>query len=696
MHPSRYAPGNRFGRLLARSAALGLAVVALSGLGSAVGAQRSTDVVGLNELSQQYRRELDAKRTPLYYQLLRSTDAAQQALNNDPNIELMFIRGNGMPAYYTMDNLNAALTIRTYDVWPAGVGNGFYNLTGSTTTAGELAIWDGGLVRTTHVEFGGRAVSMDGAPTLLAHSTHVAGTMIAAGVNVSARGGSYAAPLHTYEWTNDTAEMAAAAAGGLQISNHSYGFVTGWYTPNGSTFYWYGDISVSTTEDYGFGYYDGSAIDYDQIAYDAPNYLICVAAGNERDDTGVVNHQHWDPGLGSWVAATDAHPPDGQSGGYDTISYFSTAKNVLCVGAVSDIGTGWTQPSDVVQTTFTSWGPTDDGRIKPDIVANGLSLFSCSVNGVANNFYQNMSGTSMATPNASGSINLIAQDYETVKGSSPWSSTLKALAVNAADEAGAADGPDYSNGWGLLNIHRMADIVHAVAAADLGVIEAGLTDGETDTYFFEANSPQDVRVTIAWTDPAGAASPIEVDNPTAKLVNDLDLRVTHVPTTTTTLPWKLSLAAPANAATHADNVVDNVEQVDIDTAPAGLYRVTVGHKGSLDPAGAQDYALVYRGMHEVTSTPVGKRAPAFTLSAPYPSPVAGTATIDFSMGQSGRVSIAVYDVAGRRVATLLDSGSRNAGPGSVTFSAHNIPSGVYFVKMETSSQTLTKKITIVK
>jgi len=66
------------------------------------------------------------------------------------------------------------------------------------------------------------------------------------------------------------------------------------------------------------------------------------------------------------------------------------------------------------------------------------------------------------------------------------------------------------------------------------------------------------------------------------------------------------------------------------------------------------------------------------------------------MGRSGRVSIAVYDVAGRRVATLLDSSGYAAGPGSVQFDAHDIPSGVYFVKMQTASQTLTKKITVVK
>lgn len=670
-----------------------LTTIALAAMVTSAFAQRSTDAAALNELSQKYERNLQAKKTPLYYDLLRSTDPAQQALNSNHEIALMFIRENGMPAYYTVHNLNAALTTRTYDVWPLGVGNGFYSLSGSTTAAGELAIWDGGIPRATHQEFGGRLTIIDvGSPYgTQFHPTHVSGTLIAAGINVSARGGSYAAPLHAYDWDNDTIEMATAAASGTQISNHSYGYVTGWILSG--SWYWYGDLSISSTEDYGFGYYDDSAREYDQIAFNAPYYLICVAAGNERDDNGpgAASHFHWNGA--SWVNAVDLHPTDAQSGGYDTVSYFSTAKNILCVGACNDIAAGYTQPSDVVLTAFTSWGPTDDGRIKPDIVANGASLFSATSS--SDFAYVNASGTSMATPNTAGSVNLIAQDYETVKGTSPWSSTLKALAINAADEAGAADGPDYSNGWGLLNVHRMADIVHAAPGADLGVIEESLNEFDTDTYYFDVAAPQDVRVTIAWTDPPASVLPPAIDNTTSRLINDLDLRIEHIPSGTMTSPWRLSAAAPANAATKGDNTVDNVEQIDIDNAPAGLYRVTVTHKGTLEPAQVQDYALVFRGMSE-PSTPVAGSVPTFTLAAPYPSPVTGTATIDFTMGQPGRVSIAVYDVAGRRVSTLLDTSSRAAGPGSVSFNASNLPSGVYFVKMQTASQTLSKKITVVK
>jgi hypothetical protein len=227
----------------------------------------------LEQLSREYRAGLESARGPLFQRLLQSPDAAQRALNDDPSIELMFIRPGGMPAFFRLHNLVAAKTVRTWDVWPVVVGGGgVYSVNGSTTASGNLAVWDGGGVRLTHVEFNGRVTQKDSPGSTHPHSTHVAGTLVAGGNSPSARGMSYAAPLDAYDWNFDTAEMAAAAANGLQISNHSYGFATGW--EQSGSLYWYGDLAVSTSEDYGFGFYDSSARDYDQIAFNAPQYLI--------------------------------------------------------------------------------------------------------------------------------------------------------------------------------------------------------------------------------------------------------------------------------------------------------------------------------------------------------------------------------------------------------------------------------------
>lgn len=673
----------------ARAAAA--ALLAISVL-TPIAAAQNAGSLELERMSSEYRRRLESARGALYLSLLQSSDPAQRALNDDPDLELMFVRDNGMPVFYQMHNLNSAKTVRTWDVWPLGVGGGAYSANGSGTTAGELAVWDGGGVRLTHQEFGGRVTQIDGPVASLQHATHVAGTMVAAGVSAGARGMSYAAPLHAYDWSFDTAEMATAAAGGLRVSNHSYGFASGW-EPSGANWYWYGDMSIATAEDYGFGYYDDSARDYDEIAYNAPNYLICVSSGNDRNDAGPGaggSHFHW---VNGWVSANDTHGADGQSGGYDTISWTGNAKNILTVGAVNDIVAGYSVPANVVQTVFSSWGPSDDGRIKPDLVANGNSLTSC--NNTADNTYAVLSGTSMASPSAAGSMNLITQEYETVVGTIPWSSTVKAIAINAADEAGLNDGPDYQNGWGLLNTKRSLDIIHGVGG-NTGVREGTLASGQTAEYYFAVTTPDDIRVTIVWTDPPGTVGTPVVDSSTPKLVNDLDIVLVDPIGGLTVEPWNLNRLLPANAPTRGPNHVDNVEQIDLASAPLGVYQVTVTHTGLLTN-GAQNYSLVWRGMHE-SPTPVqgASRAPSFWIGDPRPNPASEMATIDFGIDTPGTVSIHVYDVAGRRVATLLDRSARGAGAGTVVFNTAGLASGVYFVRMESAAQTTTRKISVVK
>jgi hypothetical protein len=88
--------------------------------------------------------------------------------------------------------------------------------------------------------------------------------------------------------------------------------------------------------------------------------------------------------------------------------------------------------------------------------------------------------------------------------------------------------------------------------------------------------------------------------------------------------------------------------------------------------------------------------PSFALAAPYPNPVSGTATVGFSLDRDEVVTIGLYDVAGRRVRTLLASSSRASGPGSMRFDARDLAAGVYFVKMTTPTRSVSRKITIVR
>lgn len=567
-----------------------------------------TRVAELRSQADRYAAAAEAARDNVLFRDLKSRATGPQArLNADPDIELMGVDERGIPRFYRVQNLNAARTISTDDVW-AGGGAGFA-LDGANVS-GELAVWDAGAVRTTHQEFGGRVTLGDSPSSTHYHATHVAGTMVASGVDPQAIGMSQAAYLVSYDWSDDETEMANAAAAGLLVSNHSYGYTAGWSQSGTDPYdwYWYGDINLSQDEDNGFGFYYNNARDMDQIMYDAPYYLICKSAGNDRNDNGPSageGHWYWNPSLGDWAwTTTITRDPDGGATGYDTVPYGGVAKNILTVGAVYDIAAGYTYPSDVVMSSFSGWGPTDDGRIKPDIVANGISLRSSMDD--ADNSYAGLSGTSMSSPNASGSINLITQYYrDSHGGETALSSTIKALVIHTADEAGTDPGPDYSFGWGLMNTLSAVQTVQDDSTDTDRIVEAGLANGEADTLRFYCDGGDPFKVTIAWTDPAGTVPGWSLDPATLMLVNDLDLRVYRESDGTTFYPWILDPANPADAATTGDNFRDNVEQVLIDSPEPSWYSVVVTHKGSI--GAGQDYSLIHSGSTD---------APA-SVSIPY-------------------------------------------------------------------------------
>ena len=143
--------------------------------------------------------------------------------NDNILMELQTFRSDGVPQYYRTTNVNAAKTISTDHVHSGGSAG--LNLDGSGFLIRE---WDGGGVRSTHQELTGRVLNGDGTTGTHYHSTHVAGTMIASGVQANAKGMAYQANLKFFDWNSDTAEMAAEAANGMLLSNHSYGFGRGW------------------------------------------------------------------------------------------------------------------------------------------------------------------------------------------------------------------------------------------------------------------------------------------------------------------------------------------------------------------------------------------------------------------------------------------------------------------------------------
>lgn len=496
---------------------------------------------------------------------------------NDKGVffELQYISEESVPMYYQTDNRNAAKTISTDKVYSGG-GAGL-DLDGSGITPRE---WDGGGVRLTHQEYGGRVIQGDNPTSTHWHSTHVAGTIMAAGVQSSAKGMAYNANLRAFDWNSDNSEMASEAAQGALMSNHSYGFARGWeWTSTGWT--WYGTPGVSTQEDYKFGFYDFEARGWDHIAANAPYYLIVKSAGNDRNE-GPVGGQY---------------PQDGP---YDCISHGGISKNVLTVGAVNDITGGYNGPGSVSMSSFSSWGPADDGRVKPDIVANGVGLYSTSDG--SNSSYTSSDGTSMSAPSATGSLALLQQHWEDLNGTGNYmtAASLKGLVIHTADEAGNHDGPDYQYGWGLMNTKNAA--LRISEDQNINVIdEAILSEGGTFEMLITTDGSEDVKVTICWTDVPGSPASAQLDPLDPMLVNDLDLEVTS--DGNTYYPWKLSRNSPTAAATNnSENNVDNVEVVFIENAPAGEYLVTVDHDGTLSD-GSQAFSIIVGGVTNTVTLP---------------------------------------------------------------------------------------------
>ncbi len=520
--------------------------------------------------------------------------------------ELMSVTPAGKPIYNITCNVNSAISqgvdlIR--DTSP-------YNLNGAGLTVG---VWDAGDVRDTHQEFDSRVTLYDSAGYHF-HSTHVAGTIAASGSVSSALGMAPSASIDSYDWTSDESETASRAAsypgepGKIYISNHSYGAICGWQDGDygeGTGPYWFG--VWGQTEDESFGQYAGGAPTFDSTCYDAQYYLPFWAAGNDRNDSHPTNGTtfYYDYPFWKSKAYDDLTDPDDDyyDGGYDTILPTSTAKNVMTVGAVNDAVSGGLRslPSATI-ATFSGYGPTDDGRIKPDIVANGVSLYSCDSDNDSD--YISLSGTSMATPGASGAAILLAEYYgELFSGDAMLASTLKGLILHTADDLGNS-GPDYIYGWGLMNAEAAAIQIEKqsqnpyLTVFDEELLDAGNPIAE---YPFAWDGSSPIRVTICWTDPAGSTG-TGLDNTTKRLVNDLDLRITG-PDLTTYYPYILDPANPSNNATTGDNITDNVEQVYI-AAPTepGTYTVEVSYKETLTN-NEQNFSIIISGQ-QATALPV--------------------------------------------------------------------------------------------
>ena len=445
-----------------------------------------------------------------------------------------------------------------------------YSLNGSGVVIGE---WDGGWAETTHNDLSPRVAIGDPVSStypncstcaVASHATHVAGTAMGDGTNSGGqyRGMANSSDLITYEWPYYINELDIETTDA--IVNHSAVI---------STNSWGWDIQCALENCWLHGYYCAWSQNYDDIVDGKLGYPITIifSAGNEEND-GDCSPYPWD-----------------QIGGPG-----GTAKNTIVVGATYSDTNG--------HTCFSSRGPTDDGRIKPDVCAPGDEAHCLAYPAIHStvpvNTYGDKAGTSMSAPAVAGSAALLYQDYRsTHSGADPTPATVKALLIHTAQDLGNT-GPDYTYGWGLINVTAAADVIRADNNPDPTIFKEQVTNSEVKTiYTIVPSGTDELKATLVWTDEPGAVAAA------TELVNDLNLEIYNAGSGTMNYPWLLDSDNPGNAATTGTDNINNVEQVVVTSPASGLYVVRIN--GSNVPTGPQPYSLIVSGGSPTTEMCLG-------------------------------------------------------------------------------------------
>jgi len=556
----------------------------------------------------QHRLNVEKSQRDLRLSSFLSQNPGYSKKISQPNLgirELIDVLPNGEYIYAQTDNAGASITARANKLYNGGSLG--LTIQGQNMIAG---VWDGGSARTTHQEFmvGGssKLTKMDGAANI-DHATHVTGTICAQGILSTVKGIAFNASVLNYDWNDDLSEILSQASSGLLTSNHSYGF-------GALSNIWF------------YGAYDSRAQTFDEICYNNPYYLPVVSAGNSRNDT-----------------TSPGSVQISNKGGYDLIFGHGNAKNVMTVAAVSEVS-NYIDESSVTMSSFSSWGPSDDGRIKPDISMKGVSVRSTlSTSNTATGI---LSGTSMASPGITGVVLLLQQYYKQLYSNYMRSATVKGLILHTADEAGYWPGPDYEYGWGLVNAEKAAIAIrdkNSVTSTKSIIDELSLNNGATYTKTITASGTTPLKISISWTDPQSPFSNSGTVDPSTKyLVNDLDIKITK--DGINYYPWKMQgMSAPFDTATNTGtNDSDNFERIDINN-PSGTYTITVTHKGTLS-GGSQNFSLIATaGSLSILS--VGETQQK-EVTQFYPNPAKDYIYINEN---ESNLKVTVYDVSGKMV-----------------------------------------------
>ena len=460
-----------------------------------------------------------------------------------------------------------------------------YNLDG---TGVKPLIYDFGSVDQNHADLFGRVTIGEPPSGIPNHATHVAGTFGGSGIlrgDRLYRGVATNAQIYSYIYENCRPNCLYNSPQDLE-SNYNTGInrdgvhlatnsLTANIAQNGYPCSWLGD-------------------------YEATSQLL-----DRVIHQGLPAGQNLNQGLPILFAAGNERDPVVCGTAYGTMSVPATAKNIVSVGAIDS--------NDLSMTSFSSWGPTDDGRLKPDVVATGCDYGQPPQRYVTSTFpfnsYGPWCGTSMATPVVAGIIALLLQQYRnnywqtslpfTLRNKASNNARMKALLLHTARDLGSP-GPDYQHGYGLADARAAVDQLRDYRSC---IIEKQL-DANTAPDEFIINAPSNqqgaLKATLVWDDPP--ASPLAA----VTLVNDLDLRIVS-PSGSISIPLVLNPAQPAANAVPGNDNRNNAEQIQTQATEGGAWRVKVIPTSI--PQGPQRYSLV------ITPTP-GVLIVSFTGGAP--------------------------------------------------------------------------------
>jgi hypothetical protein len=341
------------------------------------------------------------------------------------------------------------------------------------------------------------------------------------------------------------------------------------------------------------------------------------------------------------------------------VAHPACAKNALTVGA-----TGNSVLADRV-ASFSSRGPTTDGRFKPDIVAPGDGIISAY--GATEHGYRRRSGTSYAAPAASGALALVRQYFAEGRHptgepdslsrlTDPSSALMRACAVVGADpDADTSVIPSIASGWGRLDLSHLlrfdADTLGLTFADDW----VGLEAGRTVEYQFETSNRGPLRVALAWTDtaalPAAAVS----------IVNDLDLELTSPDGIR--YNGNQFYGGESRANPHERDERNTIEVCFLSTSRPGRWTARVRARTVFTER--QPYALVVRaglaGLPGISSAPVARPRPNRPTVVGHvlnlPSDICGPQS-----------DLLLFDASGRK-AVDLHPGTNDLG---------QLPAGIYY------------------